>query len=191
MGLLLTDLRADFAATRLMPATEASAADVAEGFAALAERAERWFEHEGIAAADRRITRTVDMRYAGQNYELSVAGARRPDHRRRRCDALAAGFAEAHRQRYGFVADGEPVQIVTFRVEATGVVAKAELRAHPDAGPDAAGAIAERRPVWLAEARRLRRHARSMPATRCARATASPAPPSSSRWTRRPGACRA
>ena len=46
MGLLLTDLRADFALTRLLPATEASTADVAEAFAALSQRAERWFEHE-------------------------------------------------------------------------------------------------------------------------------------------------
>src|SRR4029453_11052133 len=73
MGLLLTDLRADFAATRLMPAAEARPADVPQGFAALGGRAERWFAHEGIASADRHITRTVDMRYHGQNYELSVA----------------------------------------------------------------------------------------------------------------------
>jgi N-methylhydantoinase A len=124
---------------------------VAEGFAALAERAERWFEHEGIASADRHITRTVDMRYHGQNYELSVAV---PDGSisKATLQALAAGFADVHRQRYGFVADGDPVQIVTLRVEAIGAVAKAELRAHPAAGPDASGAIAERRPVWLAEA---------------------------------------
>ena len=151
MGLLLTDLRADFAATRLMPATEASTADVAEGFAALAERAERWFEHEGIASADRRITRTVDMRYHGQNYELGVAVPDGPISRTT-LQALAAGFADVHRQRYGFAADGDPVQIVTLRVEATGAVRKAELRAHPEAGPDATGAIAQRRPVWLAEA---------------------------------------
>ena len=151
MGLLLTDLRADFARTRLMPATEASTADVAEGFAALAERAERWFAHEGIASADRHITRTVDMRYHGQNYELSVAVVDGPI-TKASLQALAAGFADVHRQRYGFVADGDPVQIVTLRVEATGVVRKAELLAHPEAGPDAAGAIVQHRAVWLAEA---------------------------------------
>ena len=152
MGLLLTDLRADFALTRLLPATEASTADVAGAFAALAERADRWFEHEGIATHHRRLARTVDMRYHGQNYELSVAvpeGAIGPA----TMQALASGFAEAHRQRYGFAADGDPVQLVTLRVEATGTVRKAELKAHPDAGPDASAAIVHRRPVWLAEAR--------------------------------------
>jgi N-methylhydantoinase A len=151
MGLLLTDLRVDFAATRLMPATEASTADVAAGFAALAERAGRWFEHEGIASANRRITRTVDMRYHGQNYELSVSV---PDGAisKTTLQALAAGFADVHCQRYGFAADGDPVQIVTLRVEATGTVRKAELLAHPETGPDASGAIVQRRAVWLAEA---------------------------------------
>ena len=104
MGLLLTDLRADFAVTRLLPATEASAADVAEAFAALAERAERWFEHEGIAPAERRLTRTVDMRYHGQNYELSVAVPEGPI-TRATCRRWRRASREAHRQRYGFAAD--------------------------------------------------------------------------------------
>jgi N-methylhydantoinase A len=152
MGLLLTDLRADFALTRLLPATEASTADVAEAFAALSQRADRWFEHETIASSHRRLARTVDMRYHGQNYELSVAlpdGAITPA----TMQALLSGFADVHRQRYGFAADGDPVQLVTLRVEATGTVRKAELLAHPDAGPDASAAIVHHRPVWLAETR--------------------------------------
>jgi N-methylhydantoinase A len=152
MGLLLTDLRADFALSRLMPATGASTADVAEAFGALAGRADCWFEQEGIAATERRLRRTVDMRYHGQNYELAVAvpdGTITPETMR----ALAVAFAEAHRQRYGFAADGDPVQIVTLRIEATGAVRKAELRAHAEAGPDASAAIVRHRPVWLEEAR--------------------------------------
>jgi N-methylhydantoinase A len=153
MGLLLTDLRADFAATKLMPASGSSAAaDVAEAFTTLAARADQWFKHEGIAPADRRLARTADMRYHGQNYELGVPvpeGAITPA----TMQALAAGFADAHRQRYGFVADDGQVQLVTLRLEATGVVPKAELTAHPEVGPDASGAIVGRRPVWMAEAR--------------------------------------
>src|SRR5260370_20462479 len=68
MGLLLTDLRADFAVTRLMQASEGAAAGVAQAFASLAERANPWFEQEGIPAADRRRVRTADVRYHGQNY---------------------------------------------------------------------------------------------------------------------------
>src|SRR5690606_773029 len=72
MGLLLTDLRADFAATKLLPATAESVGEVAAAFDGLVSRAGEWFAHEGIAPADRHLTRTADMRYAGQNYELAV-----------------------------------------------------------------------------------------------------------------------
>lgn len=151
MGLLLTDLRADFAATRLLPATVASVGDVATSFESLALRAEEWFAHEAIPAADRRLTRTADMRYAGQNYELPVPLPEGPI-TGATIAALAEGFAEAHRQRYGFVAEEEPVQIVTLRLEATGLVRKAELKSYPDAGPDAATAIMGERDVWFPEA---------------------------------------
>ncbi len=151
MGLLLTDLRADFAATRLMPATEASVADVAQAFDGLVARAEDWFAHEEIADGDRALTRTADIRYAGQNYELPIALPPGPV-TVETIAALAAGFTESHRQRYGFVAEEEPIQLVTLRLEATGRVAKAKLASHPDRGPDASGAIIGKREVWFPEA---------------------------------------
>lgn len=151
MGLLLTDLRADFAATKLLPATTESVEEVAAAFAGLAVRAEDWFAHEEIAPEARRLTRTVDMRYAGQNYELAVP-VPEGEITAATMQTLAAGFADAHRQRYGFIAEGEPIQLVTLRLEATGLVRKAELKAHPMAGPDASAAITGQRPVWFPEA---------------------------------------
>src|SRR3546814_3210693 len=92
------------------------------------------------------------MRYAGQNYELPVTV---PD-----CPVTAAtlarlaeGFAAANERMYGFVAESEPVQLVTCRIEAIGVVRKARLVPQPLAGADASGAIVGRRDIWLAEAR--------------------------------------
>jgi N-methylhydantoinase A len=151
MGLLLSDLRGDFAITRRRTLQQGVLSDVAAAFEELAARADAWFEAEGIAAADRRITRTVDMRYAGQNYELSVAlpaGPVAPA----TLDALADGFAVAHRRAYGFVAADDPVQLVTFRAEAIGVVHKAKFQPEPEAGADAAPAAIGERQVWLPEA---------------------------------------
>ena len=149
MGLLLTDLRADFATTRLTTLDDLSASTVETAFATLHTQAEAWFEAEAIT--ERRVTRTVDMRYAGQNYELPVDlpdGPVTPAS----LTALAEGFAAAHRRMYGFVAEGEPVQLVTFRTLATGLVRKAEFKPGTDAGPDASAAIAGTRNVWLPEA---------------------------------------
>ncbi|WP_428486215.1 hydantoinase/oxoprolinase family protein [Rhodopila sp.] len=151
MGLLLTDLRADFATTRLRTLTVAERPGVEQAFTNLRGQAEAWFAGEGIAPGSRQIARTVDMRYAGQNYELSVPV---PDGTitAATLDRLADGFAEAHRRMYGFVAEGEPVQLVTFRVEATGLVRKAAFQPHPPRAADASSAIIGRRDVWLPDA---------------------------------------
>ncbi len=151
MGLLLTDLRADFAATKLMKLAPESLADMTKGFSVLTARAEEWFAHEAIAPENRLLSRTADMRYKGQNYELAVSLPQGPV-TAATLEALAAGFADLHRQRYGFVAEGEEVQIVTLRLEATGLVQKAVLTRHPDAGPDASSARIGERPVWFPEA---------------------------------------
>ncbi|MGD9615543.1 MAG: hydantoinase/oxoprolinase family protein [Alphaproteobacteria bacterium] len=127
MGLLLADLRTDFAATRLLPLSSAVIEKVERIVVGLRRRAELWFDEEGIAPADRRIAFTVDMRYAGQNYELSVPLPDGPVNDAA-INRLRADFAAAHRRLYGFVADEDPIQLVTFRAEATGIVRQAELR---------------------------------------------------------------
>ncbi len=151
MGLLLTDLRADFAATRLTLLDAGAAGAIGAAFETLQAQATAWFEEEHIPVALRRVTRTVDMRYEGQNYELPIA---LPDGEvtQASLDGLAEGFAAAHQRMYGFVAEGEPVQLVTFRVEAAGVVEKASFKPRDDAGPDASAALMGTREVWLPEA---------------------------------------
>src|SRR5271167_4687747 len=150
MGLLLADLRADFAATRLLALSSAAISEVEVIVAGLRRRCEAWFAEGGIEANARRVALMVDMRYAGQNYELSVPLPAGPV-TRATIDGLAAGFAAAHQRLYGFVAEDDPMQLVTFRAEATGIVRKAELRPTAEAGPDPRGAERGRRDVWLPE----------------------------------------
>ncbi|WP_176086039.1 hydantoinase/oxoprolinase family protein [Martelella sp. HB161492] len=151
LGLLLTDLRSDFALSRLMELSDAARSALEDGFAALAEQAGVWFDAEKIADDRRVVTRTVDMRYAGQNYELSVTVPAGPV-TGETFAALEKGFEAAHRQRFGFIAEGEPIQIVTLRVEAAGIVDKAEFQKQDDAGPDASTAKIGEREVYMSEA---------------------------------------
>lgn len=151
LGLLLTDLRANFATTRLATLSDALVPDMAEIFVALQEQADHWFAEEGVASADRRLKRTADLRYHGQNYELAIDVPDGPI-TSATIAALAEGFAAAHKRLYGFVAEGEAVQLVTYRVEAVGLVPKAAFRPEPDAGPDASHAIIGSREVWFPEA---------------------------------------
>ncbi|MBY5619062.1 hydantoinase/oxoprolinase family protein [Rhizobium leguminosarum] len=152
LGLLLTDLRSDFAISRLMKVDERAVEPMISGFQALEAQAGAWFDQEDIEARRRVVNRTADMRYVGQNYELQVsvpAGTVGPA----TLAALVKGFEQAHLQRFGFVAEGEAIQIVTLRLEAAGVVNKAELASLPDAGRSSDGAIIGSRQVYMDEAK--------------------------------------
>lgn len=150
LGLLLTDLRADFAKSRLLKLEKASLAAMRDSFALLEGQATDWFDAEALTADRRVLSRTADMRYAGQNYELPVAVPAGPL-TEETLKTLAEGFAFAHQQRFGFVAEGETVQLVTLRVEATGLVPKAEFRPQTLAEPSAEAAIIGRREVYMPE----------------------------------------
>jgi N-methylhydantoinase A len=151
IGLLLTDLRTNYARTRLAPLDEASLPLIQETFDGLEADALAWFDHEAIAPTARRLRLSVDMRYAGQNYELDVpfpAGAINAALLPRLKDA----FEAAHRQLYGYIAPEEPIQLVTFRIEAIGIVEKATIPSHPPAETDVREARIGARDVYLPEA---------------------------------------
>jgi N-methylhydantoinase A len=152
LGLLQSDLKTNYAQTRVMLLTSESVPRILETFGELERRAASWFDDEGIAPSARRLRRTVDMRYAGQNYELPVM-LPRDSPASVLLKQLTAGFERAHEQLYGYLAAEEPIQTVTFRLEAVGLVPHAELRPCPVAR-DVAAAV-ERRDVWLPEAGRF------------------------------------
>jgi N-methylhydantoinase A len=67
--------------------------------------------------ADRRnIKPAIDLRYAGQAYELTVPFDKAAE--KTTVEDLAAEFTRAHRDRYGYVVDGEDIQITAVRTEA-------------------------------------------------------------------------
>jgi N-methylhydantoinase A len=151
LGLLMTDLQTNYAQTRLLPVTVTSLGAMIEVFAELDRRAQAWFAAENIAGKDRRLRRTIDMRYGGQNYELSVA---MPDNLEGEAllGHIRQSFEQVHKQMYGYIAPEEPMQAVTFRVEATGAVRQAEIYEQPPATAPLESALMAKRDVWLAEA---------------------------------------
>ncbi len=150
LGLLLTDLRTNLSLTRLLPLSAEGAPGMESGFAGLEERAQDWFAQEAIPEARRSLIRSVDMRYGGQGYELTVPCPAGP------IDAAAlvklrAEFERIHKQVYGYIAAEEPVQVTTLRIEAVGLVPKADLKAYPSATEPVEKAITGHREVWLPE----------------------------------------
>ncbi|MCJ7872130.1 hydantoinase/oxoprolinase family protein [Phaeobacter sp. J2-8] len=72
LGLLMTDLRTDYSATQIMLLDDATPDMLRGVFDGLRAQAEIWFNAEAIAPEARNVTLRVDMRYAGQNYEIAT-----------------------------------------------------------------------------------------------------------------------
>ncbi len=148
LGLLVEDLRTDYVRTRILTLAPGAEAALAAEFAPLEAAARAWLEREGIPPADRALERQLDMRYAGQNYELPVpCGDGAPD-----VAALRQAFLQAHRQAYGYAAEGEPIQVVNLRVRAVGRVAPLAWRMEPAATSETTAARTGARPIFFEEA---------------------------------------
>jgi N-methylhydantoinase A len=151
-GLLMTDIRADFLRTRIVPlaAAQTAVAEVTEVFAGLAGSATAWLAEENVPAERRLIERWAEMRYVGQNYELPVQ-VPEGEITAATVDQMTKRFAAEHERMYGYSAQEEEVQVVTFRLRAVGQVARAELDRVPLGGSDAAAAVRATRQVYLPE----------------------------------------
>jgi N-methylhydantoinase A len=125
-GLLNCDLVADFVQTALAPFGPQSLARMNSVGKELTARATEWFDREKVAPEDRRAMWSIDLRYAGQNFELSIpcpaAALAAQD-----LDEIAGRFHAAHEQAYGFRQDGEPIEFVSLRVKLAGILDKPQL----------------------------------------------------------------
>jgi N-methylhydantoinase A len=103
-----------------------------------------------VPAGRRQLTRWLDLRYEGQNYELLVPV---PEEawRERSVTALVREFRRVHEETYGFAAEDEPIQVVNARLEARGLPESLELPRLKSGAADATGAIVSRRGVDFAE----------------------------------------
>ena len=115
-GALSTDLRTDFGMTCLTDTSPDGLVKLKSTFSALEARAGGWLAHEGVTEGAV-FERSVEVRYASQNYPLSIPMQREPDEAS--LARLVASFHKAHKHRYGYAAIDEPVSIVTARLIAT------------------------------------------------------------------------
>jgi len=148
-GLLTTDVTLDQSVTRVVPAT-VELAVIEKIFDSLERQASQSLAMEGADARASTLERSIDMRYRGQNYELSVPVAPGSVTKKLITRAIA-DFGEVHRATYGYVAEGEEVVFVTFRVRAVGNAPSIELRRF-DSAPErlpSAAALVGTRDVYL------------------------------------------
>jgi N-methylhydantoinase A len=104
---------------------------------------------EGVAAPQRRLLRSVDLRYRGSRASSVAvpAGPLTPQ----ALTQLHDQFHAAHARAYGYDAREDAVELVNVRLTALGVSPKPRLPALPQGGADSAEAHKGQRPVWFSE----------------------------------------
>lgn len=120
-GLLSTDLKYDFAATRLQRAPDFDVAGIAASLDALMQAADHRLSQDGVLAQRRRFARSADLRYAGQGEEIAIPFPS-GDISKATLDALVASFHARHEQLYTFADRSAAVEIVNLRVTAEGLL---------------------------------------------------------------------
>ena len=102
LGILDADLRREFSRTVML---QPNSSQIAPVFRALGSEAHSTFSREGMKPI---LTRSADLRYHGQGFELRVDWSA----------TAVARFHELHAQAYGYSDPARPVEIVTLRVQA-------------------------------------------------------------------------
>ncbi|MGI6877326.1 hydantoinase/oxoprolinase family protein [Microbacterium sp. gxy059] len=128
LGLLMTDVKTDFMRTQITPVDAAGAEGLDAVFDELASRAAEWFDEEEVEPEGRELLRRMDLRYRGQNFELAIEV---PEGHRFAADGVARVvelFHEAHERVYGYRSEDAAVEVVTFRLEASGEAAHVDTR---------------------------------------------------------------
>ncbi len=118
-GMLQTDVRHDLARNYYRLLSQVTREAVAQQYMELIEEGRAALQAEGIPAEDMAFEFSSDMRYVGQEYSVNVRTAKENT-----LGEIETAFHEAYRVRYGHSTPGAPVEFVTLRVAAWGVMPK-------------------------------------------------------------------
>jgi N-methylhydantoinase A len=105
-------------------------------FAELEARATAEFHKEGLFGTS---TRSADLRYTGQGFELNVPAGPK----------MLECFHAAHRHRYGHADENRDVEVVSVRVRMIASEENIELPRRPRASADCSGAVLKKKRVMF------------------------------------------
>jgi N-methylhydantoinase A len=143
MGLLTADVRHDFVKTRLALQRELVPGEVERLFHDMEEKAKAQLDGEGFSKDQIRFGRSLDIRYAGQAWEVNLQVASPAPEG----VDLREGFDRAYSAIYGrHGSSDEEIQLVRVRLSAFGEISKPTLAPVQD---DSSGKVASSRSVYF------------------------------------------
>ncbi|HEY2532328.1 MAG TPA: hydantoinase/oxoprolinase family protein [Xanthobacteraceae bacterium] len=144
LGLLLSDVKHDYIRSRMTPIAELTPDEVNAVFVQLETQARADLRRDSFPDKEMQINRALDMRYAGQGYELTLAC--RPA-QTSALGALRKAFDLEHKRQFGHMAPDEPVEVVSYRVRGVGLVPPVSMPTYKPEGRDLAYALRATRQV--------------------------------------------
>jgi N-methylhydantoinase A/oxoprolinase/acetone carboxylase beta subunit len=115
LGMLLADVVKDYSTAILRPTATLTAEGRQAALEPLQTRATADLRAEGFHPCDILLTPTLDLRYRGQAYELSI-----PFTPGDPIAAVDSAFHLAHQKLYGYANPLRPTELIQLRVQATG-----------------------------------------------------------------------
>ncbi len=152
LGLLVTDLKHDYATTLIQRLDQVVPQALEQTFRELEAQGRETLGREGMSEAAMDFRRQADLRYVGQSHELTLpltTEALGPA----QLAQLLEQFHHTHDRAYGFSAPGEDVELVSVRLSAIGQIAKPALA--PLAKATGEATAKGHRPVYFAENERF------------------------------------
>jgi len=125
LGLLVADVKVEHSLPILLHANRGLVARLRAMQAELLATGRDDLRREGIADEDMHFDVLLDIRYAGQAYELTVPF---------RANVIE-DFHQAHQTAYGHAIEDRPVEIVNMRLQAAGRIEKPHLQSEDLVGP--------------------------------------------------------
>ena len=144
IGLMMSDVKHDYIQSRINPIESLTGDAVESMFARLAREALADLHRDGFPPARIRLDRALDMRYAGQGYEITLP-----------CDndallrdgvaGLRRRFDETHKQMFGHMAPDQLVEIVSYRLCGIGMVSAPPMPKFKPTGAKLSDALRKQR----------------------------------------------
>ena len=138
LGMLAADVQLDYVHTIMLP-NETPFEILEQHTTELVRQGEEDLRREGVSPEQAVITRTVDVRYVGQSFDLEVPLT--PQFRQ--------DFDRVHQESYGYCQPDAPIEMVNVRVRAIGRIIPPPIPRKPLGSTDPSSAKWEERPVVL------------------------------------------
>ena len=138
LGMLAADVQLNYVQTVMLP-NETVFEELEEHTTTMVQQGREDIHREGVSPEEAILTRTVDVRYVGQSFDLEVPLIPR----------FRQAFDQIHQERYGYSQVDAEIEIVNIRVKAIGRMTPPSIPQKPLGTADSSAAKWEERPVVL------------------------------------------